>query len=234
MREAEIIELPRPVHRPAGDGWARDIADPVDAAGKPFLVAEDQIDQHVEGEGDEGEVMVLYAQGGIAEQPADRKTRHGAEQIGGPERPAPRGQIGGDVGADPDEGRLRQRDLAGITERQVETDGGNGHHRPHAENEDAVGLESERRHQKKHSDEREHDRREPPPAPPHIVRSSIRPSSPCGRNRMTRFRISSAIAIRYCEERYAAAKLSITPSSRPPTIAPRTWLKPPTIAAMKA
>ena len=33
---------------------------------------------------------------------------------------------------------------------------------------------------------------------------------------------------------YAAAKLSATPSSSPPTIAPRTWLKPPTIAAMNA
>jgi hypothetical protein len=92
MRETEIVEFPRPVHRPARDVRARNIADPVDAAGEPFLVAEDQIDQRVEGKRHEGEIMVLHPQSRIAEQPADRETRHAAEQIGGPERPALGGQ----------------------------------------------------------------------------------------------------------------------------------------------
>ena len=61
----------------------------------------------------------------------------------------------GDIGADADERGLRERDLPGVAERQVEADGGDGHHRPHAEDEDAVGLEAERRDEEKHAGERE-------------------------------------------------------------------------------
>ena len=197
VRETEIVELPGPVHRPAENHRARNVADPVDAAGEPFLVAEDQIDQRVESERDEGEVVVLHAQRRIAEQPADRKARHAAQHVGGPERPALGGQIGGEISADADEGRLRERDLTGIAERQVEADGGDGHHRPHAEDEDAVRLEAEGRDDEKRGAQREHAAGGEAAARPHTVRSSIRPSSPCGRNSTTTIRIKSGIAIRY-------------------------------------
>src|SRR5438874_74334 len=92
---------------------------------------------------------------------------------------------------------------------------------------DAVGLERERR--------RDHQRDcDEQQTEPHTVRSSARPSSPWGRQRITAISKKSGIAARYCADQYAATKLSTTPSKRPPTIAPRTWLKPPTMAATKA
>jgi hypothetical protein len=48
------------------------------------------------------------------------------------------------IGADADKRRLRERDLAGVAEREVQPDRGNGHHRPQAQQVDAVGLEAER------------------------------------------------------------------------------------------
>ncbi len=201
MSEAEIVEFPCPAHRPPKNLRARNVADAVNPAGQPFLVAKDQIDQRVEGERHEGEVMVLHPQRRIAEEPPDREAGHSAEHISGPERPSFGRQIGGDVGADADEGRLRQRNLPGIAQRQIEPDGGNRHHRPHAENEDAVGPEGERRGKQEHGGEGERNACDELAARPHTVRSSTRPSSPCGRNRMTTMRIRSGSAMRYCEDR---------------------------------
>ena len=199
VRQAEVVERERRVHRPPEHARPRHVADAVDAAGQPFLVAEDQVDERVERERHEREVVVLHAQRRVAEHPADREARDAAEHVGRPERPALRGQVGGDVRTDPDERGLRERDLPGVAERQVEADGGDRHHRPHAQDEDAVGLQPERRHEEERAGGREHDAGGEAPVL-QTVRSSTRPSRPCGRNRMTTIRIRSGIAIRYCEE----------------------------------
>src|SRR2546428_1883937 len=225
--EAEKIEVLRRLGRPAERRRPRNPADPIDALGQPFLVAQNEEHERRERERDEREMVVRYAQRRVAKQPADAEAQQRREREGGAQRPALRGQQRRSIGADADERGLRQRDLAGVAERQVQADRRDGHHRPQAQQVDAVGLQAERRRdEQRNADEQQNGS--------HTVRSSTRPSNPCGRKRITAMRRNSGMAARYCAERYAATKLSTTPSSSPPAMAPRTWLKPPTMAATKA
>src|SRR5690606_20816722 len=60
------------------------------------------------------------------------------------------------------------------------------------------------------------------------------PSSPVGRNsRMSTSRLNATISL-YCDEIYAAAKVSARPSSTPPSMAPGMLPMPPSTAAVKA
>ena len=147
--EAEIIERQRPVGGEAEDIRPRNVADAVDALGEPVLVAEHQKRQRRERQRDEGEIMMLHAQRRIAEHPADREAQHDRDAERCNQRQAMRGHDRRCIGADADEGALRQRDLAGIAERQVEAHRGDGHHRPVAQDEEAVAVEVQR-----HDDQR--------------------------------------------------------------------------------
>ena len=134
--------------------------------------------------------MVLNAQRRITEQPPNRET----QQAGGNE-----GQRIGHarlrhqrkrIGADADESALRYRNLPGIAQRQVETDRSDRQNRPHRNQKDAERLEKERR---RDGDDGGNSDRDGAGAV-HTVRSSTRPSSPCGRSRITAIRISSGNA----------------------------------------
>ena len=57
---------------PKTDG-PRDVVDAVDAVREPLLVAQHEEHERGEGERDEGQEMVLHAQRGIAEAPAETK-----------------------------------------------------------------------------------------------------------------------------------------------------------------
>ncbi len=70
--------------------------------------------------------MVLHAQRRIAEHPADREAQKTRGEERERKRHAQRHQQRNGIGADADEGALRQRNLPGITERQIEADRGDG------------------------------------------------------------------------------------------------------------
>jgi hypothetical protein len=198
--EAQIIERQRPVGRKAEHGRPRNVADAVDALGQPVLVAEHQKRQRRECERHEGQIMVLYPQRRIAEQPAHRKAQHDGDAERGDQRHALRGHDRSRIGADADEGALGQRDLPGIAKRQIESHGGDGHHRPLAQDEQSVAVEvhghddQPRNHQDAERDAQVFCGRD------HIVRSSARPRIPCGRNRMMAINRISGTAARYCVE----------------------------------
>ena len=140
--------------------------------------------------------MVLHAQRRIAEPPPDRKAQKARGKECQEKRHAQRHQQRNGIGADADEGALRQRDLPGITERQIKTDRGDGQDRPGRDQENAVGLQEKRRDDCRHGGERDNHGAEAR----HTVRSSSRPSRPCGRSRITAIRMISGNAPRYCEE----------------------------------
>ncbi len=128
---------------------------------------------------------MLNTQSRITEHPADAKAqqagRYESDRIGAT---GLREQRDG-ISADTDEGALRQRNLSGITERKIEADRGNGQHCPQRNEVDTVRLENKRQDDREHGNNRDGKRGEAA----HTVRSSTRPSSPCGRNRITAMRM---------------------------------------------
>ncbi|MGY4484528.1 hypothetical protein ACVWWR_003719 [Bradyrhizobium sp. LM3.2] len=176
------------------------VGDAVDAAGEPALVAKHQEGQRGEGERDEGEVVVLHPQRRIAEHPADREAQRDRDDDRRRQRPAMRGHDRCRVSADADEGALRQRDLAGIAEREVEAHGGDRHHRPLAQDEQAIAVEVHGDDDQRGDDEEAERDLQRFGEGAHTVRSSARPSKPCGRNRMTAIRMIIGTAARYCVE----------------------------------
>ena len=87
---------------------------------------------------------MLHAQRRIAEDPADRKAQHDGDAERCDQRQPCVVMIAAAIGADADEGALRQRDLAGIAERQIEPHRGDRHHRPLAQDVEAVAIEIHR------------------------------------------------------------------------------------------
>jgi hypothetical protein len=183
-----LVLQPRIVTRRAGDA--------VDPVGEPLLVAQHQEDERRESERDESEIVVLHPQRRIAEPPPDRKTQKARGEECQEKRHAQRHQQRNGISADADEGALRERDLPGITECEIKADRRDGQDRPGRDEENAVGLEEKRRDDCRNGSERDdHDAEAR-----HTVRSSSRPSRPCGRSRITAIKMISGNAPRYCEE----------------------------------
>src|SRR5581483_1479400 len=142
------------------------------------------------------EIMMLHAQRRIAENPADGEAQSARGEKGEREGAAHWRQQRHRVSPDADESALGERYLARIAERQVEAERCNRQHRPHRDQIDAERLEQQRRDQRENCGCCDRARGEPF----HIVRSSTRPSRPCGRSRMTAIRMTSGKAPRYWDE----------------------------------
>ena len=131
----------------------------------------------------ESEVMVLDAQARDS-RAASRSTKVSSTAASErrDERHAVRAQQRAAIGADADEAALRQRHLAGVAERQVQADRGDGQHRPQREQIDAERVEHDRRDRGR-ADQHQRGRQAAPGGMRHhTVRSVARPSKPCGRN----------------------------------------------------
>ena len=198
--ETEIIERQRPVGGEAHDVRPWNIGDAVDALGEPVLVAEHQKRERGKGQRHERKIVMLHTQRRIAENPADGEAQHDGDAQCSDKRHALRRHDGGGIGADADKGALRQRNLAGIAQRQIEAHGGNGHHRPLAQDEQAVAIEIHRHDDEPGEDDDSERDAQISGNAGHTVRSSARPSSPCGRNRMMMIRRISGTAARYWVE----------------------------------
>src|SRR5205814_1780031 len=96
---------------------------------------------------------------------------------------------------------LGQRDLSSIAQREIEAHRRNGHHCPLAEDEQAIAVEIHRdENQAGDHGKAERDAQIFFPRGGHTVRSSGRPSSPCGRNRMMTIKSTIGTAARYWVE----------------------------------
>ena len=91
-----------------------------------ILVAEDEIDEHVEAERGEREVVVPDAQRREAERDPDREAQQRRGGQNEPEGHARLHQYRGGVGPDSKERRVPERNQAGVADREVEAHG--GHH----------------------------------------------------------------------------------------------------------
>ena len=200
--QAEIVIAQRRRRRQAEEARPRHAVDALGSVGQPGLVAEDEKRQRRKGESDEGEVVVLDAQRGVAEQPADDEAKRQGEHDGGQERPALRRQDRPAIGADADERALREGDLASVAKSEIEPDRGDRHHRPLGEDVESVAMKPERRQDEQSQRDRHAGIGQARARGlAHTVRSSPRPSNPLGRNRMMTISRNSGIAPRYCVDR---------------------------------
>ena len=140
--------------------------------------------------------MMLHPQRRIAEQPADDKGKQASCRESHDERRTLPHEDRNRIGADPDEGALRQRNLPRIAKRQIEPERRDGDHRPVTQQIDARRPQEERRKGEKQGDNDAERGARPDGKLLHTVRSSSRPSRPCGRTS----RIIGN-APRYCAER---------------------------------
>src|SRR5262249_31638660 len=117
------------------------------------------------------------------------------------------------VGAHAEERRVAERQLP-AGEQQVHARYGQEEDAGHDQQRDVVIVEHER--EDRECGQHEH-------AGPQSLhrRRSRRPNRPAGRKSRSRMMTMKPIASLYPDEMYAAPRLSATPSSRPPTIAPR-------------
>src|SRR4029078_10300702 len=162
-------------------------------------------------------VMALHPKCRVAEPPPHRKAQKACGEKCHEKWHAKRRQKRNRVGSNSDESTLCKRDLAGIAECQIEADRSNSEDSPGRNQENAIRLQKKQRggwHGNRKDDGQG-------TKAGHAVRSSIRPSRPCGRSRMTAIRTINGNAPRYCHQIYAADKLSSTPRMTPRRIAPR-------------
>src|SRR5271169_3992512 len=171
--------------------------------------------------------MVLHAQRRKAQGEPDDETHHRCDRQHDEERPAELEQDRRLVGADAIERRLPDRHLPGVTDDQVQPECRHQIHAQQRHEVDAVVLEEQRQERV----EREQDQQSDLLGVVHTLRSSTLPSRPSGRKMMTTRNSSSATPSLYAGEMYAPVRFSSTPTSTPPSSAPRVWLKPPMIAA---
>ena len=146
------------------------------AAREPLLVARHEEDERVEGERHEGQEVPLHAECGKAEHEAyDEGQRAAGEHPHHPGRPPQREQRRR-VGADRHERGLRQRDLPGIAERQVQAHRRDAEDQPGAQRvDDVVALPKRRDDQRRQTQGAE----QPLPRG-HTCRPSEVPNNPYG------------------------------------------------------
>src|SRR5271169_3704477 len=171
--------------------------------------------------------MVLHAQRRKAQGEPDDETHHRGDRQHDEERPAELEQDRRLIGADAVERGLPDRHLPGIADNQVQAERRHQVHAQQRHQVDAVVLEEQRQERV----EQEQDHQSDFLGVVHTLRSSALPSSPSGRKMMTTRKSSSATPSLYAGETYAPVRFSSTPTSTPPSSAPRVWLKPPMIAA---
>src|SRR5262245_51478318 len=128
--ETEEIEIARPGGFPSEQRRTRGSGNSINPVGQPFLVAQHKKHEGRESQRDKGQVVVLHAQRRIAEKPTDGKAQQARRKKCNEERHAQWSQQRNRIGAYSDESALRQRNLPGVAERQVQTDSRNREHHP--------------------------------------------------------------------------------------------------------
>src|SRR5262249_19932747 len=101
------------------------------------------------------------------------------------------------VGADAEKRRLRQRFLAGIADDEIDAERRHRGDQPEGEDVGVVAAEAERRGRQRRDAAQNQRERE---TAAHTVRSSRRPSKPCGRNRITSTSSAGGTAWRYDDD----------------------------------
>src|SRR6266540_1124283 len=242
---------PRVREHPAEERRARDPRDPVGTAGHRDPVVEDEIEDLLEADGDHREVMAAEAQRGEPQHEPEARREGDPDGKPDPEAQAERHRDERHpIGAEPEEGSLREVDLAGVPQ-----DDGQPQHRHRVGgrlHEDVEGVVAHREDERDEGQQRERDERRDqartqPHAPErdegwqrgggrlaHAFSETFSPKMPCGLNSRNTNTSRNANASLYGTEMYAAANASTTPRSSPPTIAPVTSPKPPMIVAENA
>src|SRR5438477_5708782 len=216
--ERKVEKRQRTVERVAEDRRPRNVGNAEGATGQVFLVAHHKKNKNVESQRCECEVMVLNAQCRKAECQADDETRDRCDGQREPERDPHFGhQDGGDVGTDAVERRLSNRHLPRVADDQIESERRHQIHTKERHQIDAVALEKLRQDGVEHQPDHQRDSL----CLAHTLRSSVLPSSPSGLKMMTTRNSISATPSLYAGEIYAPVRFSSTPTSTPPSSAPR-------------
>ena len=185
--------------RPRGERLEveRRYAEPGAAVGDGVPVGEHPEGRLREGDGGEREVQPPKAQRGHR----DREPGDGREADAGDEgEPVVQVQLEleqpGGVRADPEQGRVREGELARVAEQHVEPDREQDVHEGEVADEDDVGVRDERKHREEDEPGRHHvPAREEPPhrgPGPQVSRSLWMPNRPDGRNTSTTMMMMNA------------------------------------------
>ena len=134
---------------------------------------------------------MLDPEGRETDQEAEDERDRGADEQAKLERDAVRLQDRHGIGAEGQKRGVRERDLAGIAQGQVEADGGDDVNQDEAADEQLVLLEAQRQDQEGAEDEKRHAAPDQRSRAGH-AHSSFLPQRPSGLSISTRIRMTSA------------------------------------------
>ena len=197
-REHEVVVLPVGRQRERADRRRRDAGHPIAAVGHRRPVDEHQLRDNAEADRRQRQVMPGKAQARPSEPETDQPAEDRRHRHRGQHRPAPvHGHVSRRVGADPEECRLRQGQLAGKAEQNPEAQYGDRVDAGDVGDVEEIVRVHDQRNAQQHDQQH---RQAEPPAPAHAFSPTRSPNSPCGRTTSTTIRITNAIASTYAVE----------------------------------